>query len=135
MRFSASLAARITRVSLTAMSRATRSADSSSSARGTTSCTDPNWCRVAASTVAAVKNKPPHHVLRHQPGQVGGRAERAALDLGQPELRVVGCDDDVGVADQADATTDAESVDRRDNGDLAFIDRAECVRSSRGWRR
>ena len=56
MRFSASLAARITRVSLAAMSRATRSAASSSSARGTTSCTDPKWCSVAASTVAAVKN-------------------------------------------------------------------------------
>ena len=56
MRFSASLAARITRVSLAAMSRATRSAASSSSSRGTTSCTEPKWCSVAASTVAAVKN-------------------------------------------------------------------------------
>lgn len=56
MKFSASLAARMTRVSLAAMSRATRSAAASSSSRGTTSCTDPKWCRVAASTVAAVKN-------------------------------------------------------------------------------
>ena len=51
-------------------------------------------------------------MLRHQPRQVGGRAERAALHLGQAERRVVGGDDDVGVADQADAAADAEAVDR-----------------------
>ena len=56
MKFNASLAALITRVSFAAISRATRRAASSRSARGTTSCTEPNWCSVAASTVAAVKN-------------------------------------------------------------------------------
>ena len=56
---------------------------------------------------------------------MGGRAERATLHLGQPEGGVVGGHDDVGVADQADAAADAESVDRRDHRHCAFVDRAE----------
>ena len=55
-----------------------------------------------------------------------GRAERASFHLGQPERRVVGGDDHVGVADQADATAHAEAVDGRDHRHRAFIDRAEC---------
>jgi len=38
---------------------------------------------------------------------VGGGAERPAVDLGQAEHRVVGRDDAVGVADQADAAAEA----------------------------
>ena len=96
MKFSASFAARITRVSLAAMSRATRSAASSRSARGTTSCTEPKWCSVCGVDGRGGEEQPAHQVLRHQAGQVGGRAERAALDLGQAERGVVGGDDDVG---------------------------------------
>ena len=81
------------------------------------------------------EEQPPHHVLRHQSRQVGGRAECAALHLGEAERRVVGGDDDVGVADQADAAADAESVDGGDDGHLALIDRPERVENSRGWRR
>ena len=57
---------------------------------------------------------------------MGGRAQRAAFDLGQPERRIVGGHDDVGVAHQSDATPDAESVDRGDHRYRAFVDRAEC---------
>jgi hypothetical protein len=42
----------------------------------------------------------PHLVLGHQAGEVGGGAERAPVDLGQPEGGVVAGDDDVGVADE-----------------------------------
>ena len=71
------------------------------------------------------EEQPPHHVLWHQSGQVGRRAERAALHLRQPERGVVGGDDDIGVADQPDAAADAESVDRGDHRNRALIDRAE----------
>ena len=126
MTLSASLAARITRVSLAAISRATRSAASSSSARGTTSCTEPKWCSVGRVDRRGGEEQPAHQVLRHQPRQVGGRAERAAFDLGQAERGVVGGDDDVGVADQPDAAADAEAVDGGDDRHLALVDRAEC---------
>ena len=72
----------------------------------------------------------PHHVLRHQPRQVGGRAEGAALHLGQPERRVVGGDDDVGVADQADAAAHAEAVDRGDDRHRALVHRAERLEAA-----
>jgi hypothetical protein len=44
-------------------------------------------------------------VLRDEAREVRGGAERAAVDLGQAEGRVVGGDDDVGVADEADAAS------------------------------
>ncbi len=72
----------------------------------------------------------PHHVLRHQTRQVGGGPECAALDLGQAERRVVGGDDHVGVADQADAAAHAEPVDRRDDGHRALVHRAECLEAA-----
>ena len=67
----------------------------------------------------------PHLVLRDQAGEVGRGAERAAVDLGQAEGRVVGGDDDVGVADQPDAAAEAEAVDRGDDRDLALVDGGE----------
>ena len=56
---------------------------------------------------------------------MGGRAERAAVDLGQPERGVVGGDDDVGVADQADAAAEAEALHRGDDRHRAVVDRGE----------
>jgi hypothetical protein len=34
------------------------------------------------------EEQPSHHVLRHQPRQMGGRAQSAAFHLGQPEGRI-----------------------------------------------
>jgi hypothetical protein len=76
------------------------------------------------------EEQPPHHVLRYQPRQMGRRAECAAFDLGQTECRIVGGDDDVGVADQPDATTHAEAVDRSNDGHRAFVDRPESREAS-----
>ena len=56
---------------------------------------------------------------------MGGRAERAAVDLGQAEGRVVARDDDVGVADQADAAAEAEALHRGDDRHLALVDGGE----------
>ena len=56
---------------------------------------------------------------------MGCRAQCAALDLGQAEGGIVGRHDDVGIAYQPDAAPDAESVDRGDHRDRAFVDRAE----------
>ena len=67
----------------------------------------------------------PHQRLRHQPGQVRGRAQRAAVDLGQPERRVVGRDHDVRVAGQADAAAEAEAVHRGDHRHRAVVDGGE----------
>ena len=66
-----------------------------------------------------------HHVLGYQPGQVGGRSQRSALDLRQSERRIVGGDDHVGVTHQADPAADTEAVHRRDHRDRAFVDRLE----------
>ncbi len=68
------------------------------------------------------EEQPAHQVLGNQPGEVGGGSERAALHLGQAELGVIGGDDHVGVADEADAAAHAESVDRCDDGNLALVD-------------
>ena len=46
---------------------------------------------------------------RHHPGEVGGGAEGAAVDLGDAEVGVVAGHDAVGVADQADAAAEAEA--------------------------
>ena len=67
----------------------------------------------------------PHLVLRHQARQVRGRAQRAAVDLGEAEEGVVAGDHDVGVADEADAATDAEAVHRGDQRHRAVVDRGE----------
>ena len=64
-------------------------------------------------------------MLRHEPGEVGGSAERAAVHFGQAEDGVVRGDDDVGVADQADAAAHAEAVHGRDEWHLALIDGLE----------
>ena len=64
-------------------------------------------------------------MLGHQPGEVGGGAERAAVDLGEAEVGVVAGDDHVGVADQADAAADAEAVHRGDHRHRAVVDRGE----------
>ena len=64
-------------------------------------------------------------MLRHQPGQVRGGAERTPVDLGQAEGGVVGGDDDVGVADEADAAAEAEAVDGGDHRDRALVDGGE----------
>lgn len=67
----------------------------------------------------------PHQVLGDQAGQVGGRTERAAVDLGEAEGRVVGGDDDIGIADQADAAAEAEAVDGGDDRYFTVVDRGE----------
>ena len=56
---------------------------------------------------------------------MGGGAERAAVDLGQTEVGVVAGDDDVGVADEADAAADAEPVDGGDHRHRALVDGGE----------
>ena len=56
---------------------------------------------------------------------MGGGAEGAAVDLGQAEGGVVGGDDHVGVADQADAAAEAEAVDRGDHRHRALVDGGE----------
>src|SRR3954453_22826702 len=66
-----------------------------------------------------------HPVLRHEPRQVRRCTERTLLDLGQAEGRVVGRDDDVGVAGETDAPPEAEPVHRGDDGNRAVVDRGE----------
>ena len=94
------------------------------------SCTDPKWCSVAASTVAAVKNSRRIMCCGTSRDRWVARAERAALHLGQPERRVVGGDDHVGVADQADAAAHAEAVDRGDHRHRALVAPRGTPRSS-----
>src|SRR5260221_6309974 len=60
-------------------------------------------------------------VLRHEPREVGRDTERAAVDLGEAERRVVGRDHDVGVAGESDTAADTEALYRRDDGDLAVV--------------
>ena len=52
----------------------------------------------------------PHPVLGDETGQMGGRTESAAVDLGQSERGVLRGDHDVGVADETDAAAEAEAV-------------------------
>ena len=59
------------------------------------------------------------------PGQVRGGAERPPVHLGQAEHRIVGGDDAVGVAHQADPAAHAEPVHRGDHGDRALVDGVE----------
>src|SRR5579871_2719578 len=56
---------------------------------------------------------------------MGGDAERTAVDLGQAEGCVVGSDDDVGVAGEAEAAAETETIDGGDDGNGAVIDRGE----------
>ncbi len=64
-------------------------------------------------------------MLGDEAGEVGRRAQRAPVDFGKPEEGVVTGDDDVGVPGEADATADAEPVDRRDQRHRAVVDRGE----------
>ena len=64
-------------------------------------------------------------MLRHEAREVRRDAERAPVDLGQAEGRVVGGDHDVGVAGEPDTAAEAEALHRRDHRDLAVVDRAE----------
>ena len=50
-----------------------------------------------------------------------GDAERTPVDFGEAERRVVGRDDDVGVAGEPDAAAEAEALHRRDDGHLAVV--------------
>src|SRR4051812_1474466 len=52
-------------------------------------------------------------------------AERTLLDLRQPERRVIGRDDDVGVAGQPDAAAEAEPVHGGDDRHRALVDGGE----------
>ena len=60
-------------------------------------------------------------MLRHEAGQVRRGTQRAPVDLGDREGGVVGGDDDVGVAGQRDAATEAEALHRRDHGHFAVV--------------
>ena len=80
---------------------------------------------VGGGDVAAGEVERAHQVRRDHPGQVRGRAQGAAVHLGDPEERVVAGHDAVGVADQADAAAEAEALDRGDDRDRALVDRAE----------
>ena len=55
----------------------------------------------------------------------GTKAHRAAIDLGQREESVVGGDDRVARAADADAAADHELVDRDDHRNLAVAHRLE----------
>ena len=57
---------------------------------------------------------------------MGRGAQRAALHLRQPERRVVGGHDHIGVTHQSDTTADAETIDCRHDRYLAFVDGFEC---------
>ena len=72
-----------------------------------------------------VKNIAAQLVLRNEACEMRRDAERAAVDFGDTEGRVVGGDDDVGVAGETDAAAEAEAVDGRDHGHLAVVHRAE----------
>ena len=80
-----------------------------SSARGTTASSAPSrYASAAADRLARVEHAP-DLLDREHAQQVRRRAERAAVDLGQAEGRVVGGEDDVARADDADAAAEARS--------------------------
>src|SRR5690606_23770205 len=62
-----------------------------------------------------------HLVLGDQAGEVGGRAQRATVDLGQREVGVVAGDDDVAVAGETDAAAHTEAVDGGDDRDGTVV--------------
>ena len=64
-------------------------------------------------------------MLGHEPSQVRRGTEGSTVHLGQPEDGIVRGDDDIGIADEPDATPDAEAIDRDDNRHGALIDRLE----------
>ncbi|CAL2062651.1 protein of unknown function [Streptomyces murinus] len=68
-----------------------------------------------------------HQMLRDQPGQMGRGAQRAPVQLGQPEDGVLARHDRVRVAHQAYPAAQAESLHRRDHGCLALVHRGEGV--------
>ena len=56
---------------------------------------------------------------------MGTDAQRATIDLGNPELRIVGGDHDVGIAGNRHAAPEAVAVHRGDHRYLAVVDRCE----------
>ncbi len=68
-------------------------------------------------------------MLGHQPGEVGGGAEGAPVELGQAERGVVGGDDGVGVADEPDAAAEAEAVHGGDDGYGTVVDGGKGLRA------
>jgi hypothetical protein len=64
---------------------------------------------------------------REHAHQVGGGAERSAVDLRQAEGRVVRGDDDVARAREADAAAENVAVAGRDDGHEAVVDGCEGV--------
>ena len=125
MPLSASLAARMTRVSLAAISPATASAARRAGRAGHDLEHRAELHQVGGGDRAGGEVEGAHQVLRHQPRHVGGGAERALVDLGHAEVGVVAGDDAVGVADQADAAAEAEAVDRGDHRHRALVDGLE----------
>ena len=81
--------------------------------------------QVGGGDVAAGEVEGAHQVGRHHAGQVGGGAQGAAVDLGHPEVGVVGGHDAVGVADQPDPAAEAEALDGGDHGHRALVDGLE----------
>ena len=83
---------------------------------GTTRSTVPNASSSLRGDHRAGEEHRAQLVLGHEAREVRRDAERAAVDLGEAEGRVVGGDDDVGVAGEPDAAAEAEAVHRRDHG-------------------
>ncbi len=125
MPLSASLAARMTRVSLAAISPATVSAASSSAFARDDLEDRAVRHQVGSRDRAAGEVERAHQVLGDQAGEVRGGAERSAVDLRDAEVGVVAGDHGVGVADEADATAEAEAVHGRDDRDGALVDGLE----------
>ena len=107
------------------MTPAISSAVSSRSARGTTRSTVPNASSSCAVIIEPMKNIGAQLVLGNEPREVGRDSERAAVDFGQPERRVVGGNHDVGVAGEPDASAEAKAVHGRDDGNRAVVHRGE----------
>ena len=116
--------------SLAAISSASRRAAPRSSSGGTTSSTVPKASSSPRGDGPAGVDHGAHQRLRHQPGQVRGRAQRAPVHLGQPERRVLGGDHDVRVAGQPDTAAQAEAVHRGDHRHRAVVDRGERGRAA-----
>ena len=81
--------------------------------------------------VPPVKSSGAHLLQRQHAHQVRGAAHRAAVDLGQREVGVVGREDHVARAADADAAAEHEAVHGGDHRHPAVVDGAEG-RSSRG---
>ena len=130
-----SLAARITVGDLAAICSAIANAAARSSTRGDDRVHGTEVVQLLRGGGRRRVHHRPHLVLRHEPAQVGGGTERAAVDLGKAEGGVVGGDDHVGVADQPDPAAEAVAVDGRDHRHRAVVHGREGGEAARGWRR